>query len=165
MIEDVIVSTKDRPGEYDAFETAKPGEPIFTLQGGDIHAPATIEFWADLHRTAGRKEPKAELRTKMLRKATRAEEQAWIFRDYYAGRSIEEVAQAKRFESEDITDANVIRARHVDRLNNAVAEIVAAADAMVELGLVAEAIRLRQSADIAREISGLIEPRRLKDVR
>ena len=35
---------------YDAHQTLKPGEPHFTLQGGDPLAPKAISYYADLIR-------------------------------------------------------------------------------------------------------------------
>lgn len=44
--------TKERPGALDAFDTLKPGEPHWTLQGGDQLAPPTIFFWCLIARYA-----------------------------------------------------------------------------------------------------------------
>ena len=40
------MSTKDEPGPLDGLLTAKPGEPIFTLQGGDPLAAPLVREWA-----------------------------------------------------------------------------------------------------------------------
>lgn len=45
------MSTKENPGEFDAFEKALPDELIFTLLGRDPDAPPTILHWVDLRRT------------------------------------------------------------------------------------------------------------------
>lgn len=164
MSEEPIVSTKDKIGDYDAIETAKPGEPLFPLQGGDPFAPATIEFWSDLVRTAARKEEDATKREKLLRKATAAELVAWVFRDYQRDpTTIAASEEQKRFESEDVTDQKVILARVCERLNNAVAEIVTAAEKLESLGdtITGTAAKLlRDNAQGVKEISEEIEPRR-----
>lgn len=107
MTDEPHLSTKDRPGDYDAIETAKPGEPLFPLQGGDPLAPATVQFWADYARARSRAclvgakvvphstfdltderpgyEPSgADQREaqRLLRKATQAEEVSWAFTAY-----------------------------------------------------------------------------------
>lgn len=111
MTDDIHVSTKDRPGDYDAIETAKPGEPLFPLQGGDQLAPATVQFWADFARVTARAilrgarvvvgitpfdivdapdsyvpskedERKAE---RLLQKATSAEQVGWVMQAYQRG--------------------------------------------------------------------------------
>lgn len=111
MTEDIHVSTKDTPGDYDAIETAKPGEPLFPLQGGDQLAPRTVQFWADFARATahailqGAKvrvgltqfetvdarddyeptEADKRLADKLLRKATSAEQVGWVMQAYQRG--------------------------------------------------------------------------------
>ncbi len=80
MSDEPLISTKETVGDYDAIETAKPGEPIFTLQGGDPFSPDTILHWAGLARAAGLVADKPEDAAKLLKKATAAEQVAWAFR-------------------------------------------------------------------------------------
>lgn len=172
MSEDIIVSTKDRPGEYDALETAKPGELIFTLQSGDPLAAHCIERWARMARRAALKMPEGEDQEAMLKKATSAELVAWKFREYYAAiqRGEDPAEQeaapiAKTFESEDVSDRNVILARAADRLNNSVGEAVMVAEALERLGDDAmfdgvNADIIRAAANALKAVSGEIEPRR-----
>lgn len=83
---DQIIATKDQVGTYDAIETAKPGEPLFPLQGGDPVAPDTVLFWAEQTRAfALTLSEDDKRRAKLLRKATDAEAVAWAMRDYQAG--------------------------------------------------------------------------------
>lgn len=100
------VSTKERAGEFDALETAKPDEPIFVVQGGDPLGPPTVQKWADLARERARDvidgkladweptdahptyEPsEADQREaeRLLRKATNAEEVSWAMKAYQRG--------------------------------------------------------------------------------
>lgn len=100
---DAIVSTRETAGEFDGLETAKPGEPIFVVQGGDPLAPPTVQFWADRARDCAREimagkhagfepgpgreqyEPtEADHREaeRLLRKATNAEEVSWAMAAY-----------------------------------------------------------------------------------
>lgn len=78
-------ATKDTLGEYDAIETAKPGEPLFPLQGGDPFAPPTVQFWVDLCRKAGMREEDPKKAEALLRKASDAERIGWLMMDYQRG--------------------------------------------------------------------------------
>jgi hypothetical protein len=93
--ENIEVSTKERIGVYDAIETAKPGEPLFPIQGGDPLGPKTVEFWADEARKMARRlaEQGDEKRAKaLLDKATSAEAVAWEMQAYQRGDlAVEEV--------------------------------------------------------------------------
>lgn len=82
---DVVASTKDRPGTYDAIETAKPGEPLFPLQGGDPFAPPTVQFWVDLCRKAGMAAEDPKEAEHLLTKARDAEMVGWQMLDYQRG--------------------------------------------------------------------------------
>lgn len=164
MSEEPIISTKERPGDYDALERAKPGEPIFTLKGGDPFAPATIIFWADLARRAGLAEDHQGRAFKLLNKASSAEYSAWAFQAYYRGEGAEVVAEQKRYESEDVTDRNVILARAAERLNNALAEALTVAESLDGLSeepfLRHERNMIRRAVADLKEVSAAIEPRR-----
>ncbi len=43
-------ASKENPAPLDAYETAKPDEPIFVLQGGDPLAAPLVRIWAYLTR-------------------------------------------------------------------------------------------------------------------
>lgn len=78
-----IISTKDEVGSYDAIASAKPGEPLFPLQGGDPLAPFCVMMWARAaRRKALRMAEDDKARAKLLRKASDAEEVAWAMKDY-----------------------------------------------------------------------------------
>jgi hypothetical protein len=47
---DAPIPTKEEPGPFDGMENAKPGEPVFTLQGGDPLAAPLVQLWADCAR-------------------------------------------------------------------------------------------------------------------
>lgn len=82
---EIQVSTKDEPGDYDAYETAKPDEPIFTVQGGDPLGPLTVMFWCWKARQLARRQDDDKARQRMLRKAGAAEEVAWAMKEYQSG--------------------------------------------------------------------------------
>lgn len=91
---DPAISTKEKPGAYDAFETAKPDEPIFTLQGGDPIAPLVIMVWAWKARQFARTLDNEKEATRLLTKASAAEEVAWAMKDYQKG-GAQEVAAVR----------------------------------------------------------------------
>lgn len=68
-----MTSTAEEPGPYDALQKARPGEPIFTLLGRDIHAPGTVLHWVDLARADALLIDDPERRRNELGKCTEAE--------------------------------------------------------------------------------------------
>jgi len=161
MTDEPLISTRDRPGEYDALETAKPGEPIFVLQGGDPLAPATIVHWADLARAAARVETKPDRARALLKKAASAEFAAWAMQDYQRGDDFEARQQAKADDEATMTvEANVILARGCDRLHNAIFEALELADSPAMDAFLKERGRLRAAAEMLRSVAKAIEPRR-----
>ena len=82
---------------YDAHQTLKPGEPHFTLQGGDPLAPKAISYYADLIRKdALKRDTKREV-SAGLHRAASCDEIAWSFDDYRrAGIEAEDEAKPKR---------------------------------------------------------------------
>lgn len=161
MTDEPLLSTKDRLGEYDAFETAKPGEPLFALQGGDPFAPATILHWADLARTAARKEAKPDRAAALFRKAANAELVAWAMEEYQRGVDYEAGQEARAADEAAMAiDSNVVLARGVDRINNAIYELLELADHEAMDAHTPERGRLREAAAILRAVAKRIEPRR-----
>lgn len=162
MSDEPLVSTKDRPGEYDAFETAKPGEPIFTLQGGDPLAPGTVMFWAEGARKAAFAEEKPARARLLLTKATNAEFVAWAMTDYQRGADfIAGQEELRLYESADPTDRNVILARGCDRLHNCLAEANDFAQQLHDLDeFAAERGKIREAVELLRSAAKRIEPRR-----
>ena len=174
MSDEIIVSTKEKPGDYDAIETAKPGEPIFTLQGGDPFAPNTIDRWVRLARRAALKMPEDSAdRIKLLRKATVAEQVAWKFRDYREGNHQEEAQKEVDVKSDPFADdSHVQLVRASQRLNNAVGEGVLIIEYLEGLSrddrlpedeqarFADEANVLREGVEILRQSAISLEPRR-----
>jgi hypothetical protein len=115
MSEDINLSTKDKPGDYDAIETAKPGEPLFPIQGGDPLGPPCVQFWADEARSLARRimsgeeagfqpgdgdevyhpsEMDKRQAKKLLEKATQAEQVKWAMEAYQRGEVVVEAVTA-----------------------------------------------------------------------
>lgn len=42
------MSTKNNPGEFDAYAKAEPDEPMFVLLARDLEAPVAIHVWVHL---------------------------------------------------------------------------------------------------------------------
>jgi hypothetical protein len=195
MTDQPHISTKDRPGDYDAIESAKPGEPLFPLQGGDPLAPGTVQFWADYARAQARAclsggkvriprvpfeivdepdgyEPSEEDKaaaTKLLHKATQAEEVSWAFTAYQrgdeeptggratyndAGPSLAEDAQAAMDERKALIT-------YAGRLNNAVGIASSVAEGLAKRRVLPLAeVKVREAVDSLREAAREVEPRR-----
>jgi hypothetical protein len=100
-----MAEPSDLPAPLDAYSTAKPGEPTFTLQGGDPLAPLLVQLWVDGARALAGISPKpcgfvdrwiitcennqvdTESREaeNLLRRATAAEEVMWDMVAYQKG--------------------------------------------------------------------------------
>jgi hypothetical protein len=121
----------------DAYETAKPNEPIFTLQGGDPLAPSLVRLWALLARTRAEVlKPSIEWITpalvaanqsslahdpkeieELLLRATLAEEVSWNMDNYLKGQVIEEQDDAKHFDEFERLDIWDIRRRFASTIS------------------------------------------------
>lgn len=167
MADDPIPTTRDRSGTYDAIATAKPGEPLFPIQGGDPHGPATVEFWADLERSAARAEANAERAALRFRKAGDAEAIAWAMRAYQKGEA--EAAAVRQGYADnapddlDDEDQRLRRARisAAERLSNMVGEGSDIADTLEAIGYREPAVAAIREAVAQLQVAALtIEPRR-----
>lgn len=169
-----LVSTPERAGEYDAIETAKPGEPLFSLQGGDPFAPECVLLWAQRARekavelyaeaAAERSKRKGEKliaeADKLYRKATAAEEVAWAMQEYQRGDVAAPVIDADDGDEVERSEIAVLSGV-CDRIYNSEAELTEAADALRTIGGhdVAES-KLRDAAICAGQAVRAAEPRR-----
>lgn len=162
---DRVISTRDKPGIYDGLESAKPGEPLFTVQGGDPFGPATVLHWVALVRRAAmddRDDKKAEA---MLRKATAAEFVAWAMRSYQRG-EVEVVGTRASYQdrvdtpTEDQSDrAALIRVAGL--LHNSIAVATDAVEVLAKARLhPEEEVKTRDAIELLREAAFGIEPRR-----
>ena len=166
MSDDVIVSTGARPGTYDAMATAKPDEPVFTLQGGDPFASPTVLHWAKLAREAGLAEEREVESRRLLGKASAAEVVAWAMRDYLLGRHDEPEPEPARSTVEvvvaDAADEAALLTRGVTRIHNAIAEMTELAEGLSGIaGREQARTSLLSAAQLLRQAAGDIEPRRM----
>lgn len=158
------ISTRERAGEYDALETAKPDEPLFVVQGGDPFAPATVMFWAGLQREAAMQACSREDAQAGLRKASNAEEVAWEMREYQRGDAVAVTPQPGRAaEAARDADRDRIAALSLfcDEVYNAIAQLSDVADGLAKLGGHATAeTKLRDAVIAAGAAVHIVEPRR-----
>lgn len=160
------ISTRDRAGEYDALETAKPDEPLFVVQGGDPFGPATVMFWAGLQREAAMQSASRDDAQAGLRKASNAEEVAWEMREYQRGDAPAATAESKRGRAVEVArdaDRDRIAATSLfcDEVYNAIAQLSDVADGLAKLGGHAAAeMKLRDAVIAAGEAVQMVEPRR-----
>lgn len=161
------VSTKDHPGDYDALETAKPDEPIFTLQGGDPLGEPTVLYWADQARKLARQSDSPQERHRLLEKAKMAEKVAWAMKDYREG-TADLPATEPIGVAEAQTESTVERVRQrqaliagVSVLHNALATVNDLAETIEKMDVHPEVVqRLRHDVESLRLSADTIEPRR-----
>lgn len=161
---DQIISTKDQIGTYDAIETAKPGEPLFPLQGGDPLAPLCVMIWAWKARKLARTmEEDDKARIKLLRKASAAEEVAWAMREYQAGEAAGAIADIPEPPS---TYSGIAVEKHGDWLPGIVSGVRHLDEAVAGLGDATDhlppdqAAALRAAVDQVKAIAARYRPQR-----
>jgi hypothetical protein len=164
MTERMDFSTRDRIGAYDAIETAKPGEPLFPIQGGDPLGPPTVQFWADMARKAAMKEVDEEKAAALLKKATSAETVAWTMLAYQRGELKVDGARARYNDDDHAVEKVSERRKLIEaaaQIRNAVANINDVAELLASLKhLPMVEVALREAtADLNNYALG-IEPRR-----
>lgn len=166
MSHEPIPSTKETPGSYDAIETAKPGEPLFPIQGGDPFGPPTVLFWARQAREAGMAEPDEKKAEHLLRKATDAEQVAWRMQAYQRGEAAAEGRRATYNDSvaEELDAARTereARIRGSGRLHNFLAGAKEVADTLAKLRCCPEEeVKIREAVALLKSAADGVEPRR-----
>jgi hypothetical protein len=155
-------ATKTTPAPLDAYETAKPNEPVFTLQGGDPLAAPLVRLWALLARVRantirGDSEwiyPPLEsaLRSivehdprecdNLLLRATQAEVVSWEMDSYAKGEESE--AEVKRLEMDEFTKLDVydIRRRFASAISSFASDVAAYKIALSNRGVLDEGLAM-----------------------
>ncbi|MBN8843277.1 MAG: hypothetical protein J0H88_08510 [Sphingomonadales bacterium] len=158
------VSTRERAGAYDALETAKEGEPIFVMQGGDALSPPTILHYAGMLRRDAMSEPDRATAEAKLHKATNAEIVAWSMKEYQRGEAVAAPIKPKGYNGiePDASRSEVAQMSALaDRVYNAIAELSDVGDVLSKLGGQAAAeLKLRDAIVAAGEGVKLVEPRK-----
>lgn len=176
MNDELIIPTKDRPGSYDAIETAKPDEPLFPIQGGDPLGPSTVLHWAKLAREEGLRltgdHPEGSKEyvrgERLLHKATMAEQVAWAMQEYQRGHVPVEAKRATyNDDSRDPVAASAARSEREARIRaaaamqNALAQIADQAELLATLGICdTEVAELFDVVGTLKCVAAEVEPRR-----
>ncbi|MFL6864081.1 MAG: hypothetical protein ACJ8DZ_13890 [Allosphingosinicella sp.] len=163
-----IATTRDRPGSYDAIATAKPGEPLFPIQGGDPFGPPTVLHWVALCRAAGIAETDPKKAEALLRKASDAERVAWAMMAYQRGEV--EMPGTRSFYNDDGPAAARASDGRDERetlikgsasLHNSLSIATEVASALAKLRVHPESeVKIREAVELLREAAFQIEPRR-----
>jgi hypothetical protein len=184
------MSTEEVVAPLDAYATAKPDEPTFTLQGGDPLAPALVKLWALAARCRSgiisvesflTKDTLNELtnatirhsvadddreRDNLLVRATAAEQVSWEMDAYrkgdHATDNPTEAADTHLTELERI-DLHDLKVRCAGKFSNFRCEIHELREALFAKGYRDEEMFQRMGAamDALQVIQDAIEPRRL----
>lgn len=168
------MSTKEEPGPFDGLERAKPGEPVFTLQGGDPLASRLVRIWVWQARKAALRNRALtdEERGGKLIKIREAEVIAEDMEEYRTGHAPEPAADAAdktpRYSGHTSTPEEIEAKRRFytvkiasERLHNSVAEIVEAATALEALDAeLYPTERLINISDDLKELAMDVTPKR-----
>lgn len=181
--------TKEHPAPLDAFDTAKPDEPIWTVQGGDPLGGPLLRVWALLARiragvtsistgeqtlwdaanaAANSKVSSDREKQALLIRATETEKISWNMDSYRKGHSFETEAQPADGTPDELArlDLHDYRVRAVGKVQNAVAELIEIREQLDKRGFLQgdgyylEEF-LRKVTTELQQISEVIEPRRL----
>lgn len=169
-------NTKAHPGPFDGMESAKPDEPVFTLQGGDPLAPELVRGWAEKARERAiqlRKDGKEEKADALLIKATEAEKISWNMESYAKGEKEVRAHEEGQDDSQgylggSLPEDTARRAqRHrllraaADRLSNAGSEGCDWADQLEEIGLAKFGDPIRKASKRLIGLARQLEPARM----
>lgn len=187
---EVLTPTKEHPAPLDAFETAKPDEPIWTVQGGDPLGPPLLRIWAWAARIrAGVIDPSIpdqesitrdivaaahdhnvahddkEVRNLKVR-ATATEEISWTMEEYAKGQlNSDQPSAAAETHLDELTriDLHDLRIRFISKLGNAIFELREMGKALRDKGYdnVSLFDGIEKAADDLDHIREVVEPRRM----
>lgn len=137
-------ATKENPAPLDAYETAKPGEPIWTVQGGDPLGGPLLRVWAVFARiqahtipeqgveyvfkqilTAANNNPpeNEDEKKELLIRALETEQISWSMDEYRKGHAVEMQKEIKRINEFDRLDIYDIRRRCASLISNFFSEL------------------------------------------
>lgn len=174
----------DEVAPLDAYVTAKPAEPTFTLQGGDPLAAPLVETWADFARmqagvlsseaataafmrlcvAAKNNKPDNDRDTEaLLIRATAAEEVSWNMQAYFKGQNFAETVHDTGPDEKARIDLHDYRVHAASRLRNAEGELVEIRGNLKALGFENEPVYrvLEEAFSLLRSVADDIEPRRM----
>lgn len=183
------VATKEFPAPLDAFETAKPDEPIWTVQGGDPLGPPLLRLWSLMARIrAGAVSTKliaqwvqgvqevAESHSvadderesqNLLVRATATEEISWRMDEYARGQHnhpVDQPTQAADTHLDELQriDLHDLRVRAASKINGMVSELIEIDKALIERNFTdARCYKILAVVEDLKNLSHTIEPRRM----
>lgn len=172
-------ATKENPAPLDAYETAKPDEPIFTLQGGDPLAAPLVRLWAYLARVrAGLRgdvswidapiyiakitnvEHDPEQVKNLLIRASQAEQVSWHMDGYRRGEI--NLAQEMRMDELDRLDVYDIRRRASSSIHNFISQFEEYREKLQGYGFLSEELNnvIDEAFTVLKSVDHEIEIRR-----
>lgn len=176
-------ASKSSPAPLDAYETAKPDEPIFVLQGGDPLAAPLVRIWAYLARVrAGLSgdatmidapiyvakttsvEHDPEECKNLLVRATAAEQVSWHMDGYRRG-EINQIAEIQKINSLERLDFYDICKRMQGAISNSISTINDYREELRSRGFVEHGDSIDFTTDrslrVLKSLSELVENRRV----
>lgn len=172
MTEALQISTGEAPGPFDGLESAKPDEPVFTLQGGDPLASGLVKQWAHERRAetarkltaVGITEAEVEALKEDLRRCSQAEEIAWAMDEYRRGGGVVTKAKQDRYsgweetkEDEAVRERGAVLATAKHHVNEATSYVNDAAQLLRNLD--------EPPIDIARRLDAVVGKLKLESER
>jgi hypothetical protein len=173
------LGSKLEPSPLDAYVSAEPNEPVFTLQGGDVLGAPLVIMWARLARALcglgfepiatydwldsivkNHQVEKDEDKENLLRRATEAEQVAWAMGNYRKGHNVE-AADAQPVLVELKLDLHDYRIYCANRLSNAFSEMNDMIEQLDKLGLEDEDVipSIKNEIVALRMLFNKVEPR------
>lgn len=137
-------ATKSNPAPLDAFETAKPNEPIWTVQGGDPLGAPLLRIWSlfaricagripqqgveyvfeEIRKAATSNPPENEKALdELLIRATETEQISWSMDEYRKGQASEEQVQVERIDDFERMDIFDVRRNAAQRISTFFSEL------------------------------------------
>jgi acetylornithine deacetylase/succinyl-diaminopimelate desuccinylase-like protein len=166
-----MTNTKEIPGPFDGLTRAKPGEPVFPLQGGDPQAAGLVRQWVQVRRDAAAKMPEGKDRDLELLRCREADEIAMDMDAYRRGEVEAEARSANEPTatsyggggSDDMAAAIRLSQRqlhHARKLDNAVSDTVDAATFCRTIDKLDTAEELEDAAAVIRRVAEDVRPSR-----
>ena len=161
------------PAPLSAYPTLKPGEPDFTLQGGNPRAIGLIVAWITEARADALAMPEGRDRDNLLVRATAAEEVLWQFQEYQKRGAVVDANEGQNPHTENSLDEKArldlhdLRVRYAQKLSGMFSELTEMRETLLARGgfFVGEHDPLDHAWLGAifqlKEMSRLVEPRRV----
>lgn len=163
MSADGLPATKEQPSALDGYERAKPGEPIFTLQGGDPIAVEMVKLYISKRRQRALDMDEGREAEAELVRCSEAERTLWAMQNYLAGRAqVDAQEQSERSDEPEAVDLFDCRVRAANKLNEMRGELNEIGIELKRRGFTVQSdAPLYSALDLLEDMKDLIEPRRL----